>query len=325
VKALVLAAGRGTRLRPLSDTIPAVMVEVAGLPLLCDVLHHLASSAVTGVVVDCCRLPQELESAVSGLCGELGLEAVFQVSDEPGGTVAAAARALPMLTDPFLVASGNVLSRQPAGVLSDIHGLPGSGITLALSPVPEPRGETLVTTTPGGRVESLRTGPPAEEAVTNLAFSGMMVCSGKAVRRFAEDGARDFAEDVFPLLPETDLNAMAVTTGGYCRRVNTPEQFLLSCYDVLRGRVQPWYGPPSDGSGRLIQGEVAPGADISGVLWSCRGSVVESGSWLENCVVMGGSVVERDVRLKNSLVLPDTRVPSGTCCDDKYISVLGRP
>jgi mannose-1-phosphate guanylyltransferase len=324
VKALVLAAGQGSGLRPLSDSGAVPLLEVAGLPLLQDVLDHLASSGITGVVVNGSRWSGELESAASSICGELGMEFAFQRESVPLGTAGAAAMALPLLGDPFAVVYGNTLSRTCIGALADEHSSGGAGITLSLSPVGSPQEEVAVTTFPDGRVADTRLKPPPEEAVTNLVFSGTLICCSDAFGSVEPGTPAGIMEHVVPRMLEEGLQVRADTPGGYCRRVCTPESFLLCCYDVLRGSVKPWSGPAAGEDGRLIQGAVHPGAEVRGVLWSAEGSVVESGSFLENCVVMEGSVVESGVRMKNSLVLPGTRVVAGTCCDDKYLSVLGR-
>ncbi len=324
MNALVLAAGRGTGLRPLTDSSPGPMIAIAGIELLHDVLGHLASCQISSVVLNGSFRSELLEMSADRKCRELDIEMVFQHEQEPLGTGGAARRALPLLDDPFVLVYGNVLSRQPLHPLRELHIAAKAQLTLALSPVGNLHQGAVVVTDPQGLVTGFRMKPPPDAANTNLAFSGMLICS-KSVLEYLDDGEIvDFEENVIPRLLSDGRGIVADTPGGYSRCITTPENLLLASWEALSGAVKPWFGPPHTAEGRLIEGTIHPGALIEGFLWSKEGSVIESGSSLENCVVMEGSVVEEGVRLKNSIVLPDSRIESGTCCDDKYLSVLGK-
>jgi NDP-sugar pyrophosphorylase family protein len=323
MNALVLAAGRGTRLRPLSDSAPGPLIGVAGIVLLHDVLSHLASCDVSRVVLNGSLDSEVLERSAAGKCRELDIEMTFQHEPELLGTAGAARRALPLLGDPFAVIYGNVLSRQPLHSLLDMHLARKALLTLSLCPTGNPHEKSVVITDPEGAVTGIRMKPPPEEAETNLALSGTFICSKSALEHLEDGESKDFDDDVVRYLLSRGRMVAAEAPGGYSRCVSTPENLLLACYEALSGAVEPWSLPRSE-DGRLVEGTIHPGTIIEGVLWSKTGSVIESGSYLENCVVMERAVVKGGVRLKNAIVLPDSRIESGTCCDDKYLSVLGK-
>jgi mannose-1-phosphate guanylyltransferase len=253
------------------------------------------------------------------------MELDFLFEPEPAGTAVAAAIALPLLGGRFLAVYANVVSRQPVKPLLELHERSGAAVTLSLAPAASPWEETVVLTDPEGTVTSVRSHPPPDEALSNLAFSGLLVCEPDAFGIPGADLASCLVSDLVPLLQGAGLRAAADITGGYARRVSTLERLLLACGDAFSGRIRPWHGPERVVTEhRLVEGVLEQGATVAGFLWTLEGSVVESGSNLENCVVMEGAVVKAGARLRNTLVLPGARVGSGTDCSDKYLSILGR-
>ena len=321
MKAMVLCAGYGTRLRPLTEKLPKPLIGIAGVTLLRDTLLHLHSQGIESAVVNGSWKGEMLRSYLGRT--DLPVDTVFQMEEEPLGTAGAVRKALPMLGDRFLVVYGDNLSRQPVAPLVKKHIELSAEVTVALSPTGRPSGKGIVLTAPDGRITSFREKPPDETAESNLANSGLYVCSRTAVEDLEEDRFCDFGSSLFPEMLQSGRTLAAEFPGGYTRDIGTLKSFLLACHDVLSGKVRPLEPVSGLSGGRLIQSRQSwENIRLRGTFWAERNSEVKSGCVLENCVVMESASVQWNCSLKNTLVLPGSTVPEGTEADDKYLKIF---
>ena len=240
MKAMVLCAGYGTRLQPLTDSIPKPLVKIAGYTLIRDTLLHLSQQGVDTAVVNGSWQAEMLREYIDNT--ELPLEVIFQKEDEPLGTAGAVRKALPLLGDEFLVVYGDNLTRQPLLPLSDLHSRLDSEVTIALAPTGEPSSKGIVLTEPDGRVSDFREKPPDDVTESNLANSGIYICRRSALEHLAVGEFSDFGKDVFPRLLSERRILAADTIGGYTRDIGTGRSYLLACHDILSGILIPYAG-----------------------------------------------------------------------------------
>ncbi|MCK4505928.1 MAG: NDP-sugar synthase, partial [Candidatus Aegiribacteria sp.] len=218
---------------------------------------------------------------------------------------------------------GDNLTRQPVKSLHELHSRLNSEITIALSPTGEPSGKGIVITEPDGRISSFREKPPPELAESNMANSGIYICRSSAVSHIEDGSFSDFGLDVFPELLREGRTLAADTPGGYTRDIGSLENYLLACHDVLSGQVKLNLKPEGMSNGVLIENRQSyDKIKIRGTLWVQEGATIESGCFLENCVVLSGAKVRHNSALKNALVLPDSDVDEGTTAIDKYLSIF---
>ena len=321
MKAIILCAGMGTRLRPLTDSVPKPLIEITGFVLLHDILLHLASQGVTEAVVNGSWKAEMIRDFIAG--SDLPLETVFQLEEQPLGTAGAVRRALPLLGDEFLVVYGDNLTRQPVGPLFEVHSRLNSEITIALSPTGDPSSKGIVITGPDGRIIRFREKPPPELAESNMANSGIYICRSSAVSHIEDGSFSDFGLDVFPGLLAEGRTLAADTPGGYTRDIGSLENYLIACHEVLSGQVKLNVKPDGMNNGILIENSQSyEEIEIMGTLWVQDEATIESGCSLENCVVLSGAIVRHNSALKNTLVLPDSDVDEGTRATDKYLSIF---
>ena len=321
MKAIILCAGMGTRLRPLTDAIPKSLIEITGFVLLYDILLHLAKLGVITAVVNGSWKAGMIRDFIAE--SDLPLETVFQLEEQPLGTAGAVRRALPLLGDEFLVVYGDNLTRQPVDPLFEVHSRLNSEITIALSPTGDPSSKGIVITEPDGRISRFREKPPPELAESNMANSGIYICRSSAVSHIEDGSFSDFGLDVFPRLLEEGRTLAADTPGGYTRDIGSLENYLISCHDVLSGQIRPNVKLEGMSNGVLIENNQSyKEIEIKGTLWVQKGAIIESGCYLENCVVLSGAKVRHNSSLKNTLVLPDSDVDEGTRAIDKYLSIF---
>ncbi len=321
MNAIVLCAGPGTRLRPLTDTLPKALIEIVEMALLKDILIHLRSTGIEDIIVNGSARTKQLQDYLQNHCSDLA-SITLQHEQTPLGTAGAVRKALPRLGNEFAVVYGSYLSRQPLAPLLAAHERLDAEITLALAPSGQSGEKELVLTTPEGLVSEFLGKSSADGILTNLANSGIHICRKSAVENITEGEYCDFSEDIFPRLLDRGARIAADTPSGYTRNVATLKDYLLACYDALSGAVQPWFGPPLPNDGILVRGNVHPDCASRGILWVGQDSRIESGCSLENCVVMNNAVIGKGSHLRNTLVLPGSVVEPGTCCDDKYLSII---
>ncbi|MBN2587289.1 MAG: NDP-sugar synthase [Candidatus Fermentibacteraceae bacterium] len=321
MNAMVLCAGYGTRLSPLTDSIPKPLVRVAGCTLLVDLLHHLAAQGVDRAVVNGSWKAEMLKTWLEET--RLPLETIFQNEGEPLGTAGGVRRALPHLGEQFLVVYGDNLTRQPVAPLLELHGRTGAEVTVSLSPTGEPSSKGIVLTDPEGLVTCFREKPPDEVAESNLGNSGIYICRASVVNDLEDGEFCDFGHDLFPRMLREGRKIAADTTGGYIRDIGTVRSYLLACHDILSGRVVPYRLVPGMTEGMLIENDQSyEDIAIRGTYWAEKGCAVGKGCQLENCVVLSGARVGPGCRLRNTLVLPGSSVPEGTVADDKYLDIF---
>ena len=321
MKAMLLCAGFGTRLKPLTDSVPKPLVKIAGFTLIHDTLLHLHSLGVDTVVVNGSWMADMIEDYLEN--ADLPLKALFQRETDPLGTAGAVREALPLLGEEFLVVYGDNLTRQPVASLIDLHHGLNSEVTIALAPTGEPSAKGIVLTEPDGRVSHFREKPPDEVAQSNLANSGLYICRNSAVEHLHKGEFSDFGVNIFPKLLSEGRVLAADIPGGYTRDIGTARSYLTACHDILSGRLTPYISNCNITNCMLIENTQSyDDIDLKGTFWVQKGACISKGCSLENCVVLSGAVIGSDCALKNSLVMPKTIVPDGTVADDKYLKVF---
>ncbi len=321
MKAMLLCAGFGTRLKPLTDSLPKPLVKIAGFTLIHDTLLHLFRQGVDTAVVNGSWMADKIEDYLGN--ADLPLNLIFQREEEPLGTAGGVRKALPFLGEEFLVVYGDNLTRQPVSPLMELHRRLDSEVTIALSPTGEPSTKGIVLTDPDGRVRCFREKPPDEIAESNLANSGLYICRKSAVEHLHEGEFSDFGMNVFPMLLSEKRVLAADTPGGYTSDIGTGKSYLLACHEILSGRVIPYEDSDNIKNGILIENDQSyDEIELKGTFWAEKGALISEGCSLENCVVLSGAVIDRNCTLKNCLVMPGTAVPECTIADDKYLKVF---
>ena len=174
MKAVILAGGEGTRLRPLTLTTPKPVVPVVDRPFLRHQLDLLAGAGVREIVFSVAYRPERVE-AVFGDGSAFGVHIRYAVEDTPLGTGGAVRNALPLLDERTIVLNGDVLTDVDlAGVVAR-HDAEGASATILLTPVPNPAAYGLVETDPEGRVLRFLEKPGPEQITTNTINAGIYV------------------------------------------------------------------------------------------------------------------------------------------------------
>ncbi len=244
----MLAGGEGTRLRPLTHTVPKPVMPLAGRPFLTFMLDWLRAHGVDDVLLSCGFLAHAVEDVLGDEHEGMRLRYVHE--DVPLGTAGPVRLAADegLLADRLFVLNGDVLTDMDLTAQLAFHEEKGAAATLALIAVEDTSSYGVVPTDDDGAVLEFREKTPGP-APTDRINAGAYVIEREVVERIPSGRAVSFEREVFPALVGNGL--YGYMSEGYWIDIGTPERYLESTYDLLSGRVKSAL-PPRDETGSLV-------------------------------------------------------------------------
>jgi len=235
MKAFILAAGLGTRLRSLGLDVLKVMVPIGGRPLLAHHLELFREQGITEFIVNLHHLPERITEHF-GDGRRFGVRITYSVEPELLGTAGAVRKMAAMLRDErFLVVYGDNLLRFQFAPLQAFHEQRRALATLALFESPEPWTGGVVETDPEGRVRRFVEKPAPNEASTNLINAGIYLLEPAVLEEIPAGVFSDFGKDIFPRLVGAGKAVYALWTRAYVQDVGTPERLARAQRDYATG------------------------------------------------------------------------------------------
>jgi NDP-sugar pyrophosphorylase family protein len=257
MRAVILAGGEGTRLRPLTLSTPKPVVPVVDRPFLRHQLDLLAGAGVREVVFSVAFRPERVQ-AVFGDGSAFGVRIRYAVEDTPLGTGGAVRNALPLLDERTVVLNGDILTDVDLADVVARHAAAGASATILLTPVPNPAAYGLVETDPEGRVVRFIEKPKPDEITTDTINAGIYVLETRVLDLMPAGVNHSIERGFFPaLLARGDL-VLGPVHRGYWIDIGTPEKYLQVHRDILSRR----FAVPLDGRPRA-GGFVHPTARVS--------------------------------------------------------------
>jgi mannose-1-phosphate guanylyltransferase len=308
MQALVLAGGVGTRLRPLTLTIPKPVIPLAGRPFLSFMLDWLHRHGVDDVLLSCGYRSEDVERVLGH--EHRGMKLRYVVEDEPLGTAGPLRLALDegVLADRVLVLNGDCLTDIDLTAQLRQHEATGAAATLALVAVEDTSSYGVVPTRDDLRVEAFlekRPGP----APTNRINAGTYVLERSVVEVVPAGRAVSIEREIFPELVDDGLYGFL--SDDYWIDIGTPERYLESTYDLLAGRVQSDL-PARDETGSLIYDPcITSGARIGPLSVLGRHCSVGYGSTVERSVLHDSVRVGSDCEIVEAVLAEGARVEDG--------------
>ncbi len=304
MQALILVGGEGTRLRPLTETVPKAVMPLCGKPFISYMIDWLGRHGVDDVVLAC----GYRADVVREVLGEGGSPRLRYVSEpEPRGTGGAIKFAAEQLGDRFLALNGDVLTDLDLSALMSTHDRRGARATLGLYPVPDATGYGLVQCGEDGAVNEFLEKP--ERPGPGEINAGTYVLERSVLDLIPEGQMVSIERDVFPRLIGEGLFALPLP--GYWMDIGTPGRYLQASWDILERRVETDLGERLDGQGRLIApgAAIEAGADIMGPALIQDGARVGAGAKVGPRAVIGPDCeIEDGATVSSSVLLAGCRV-----------------
>ncbi len=321
MQAIVLVGGEGTRLRPLTTTVPKPALTLVDRPFLAYMIEWLAGHGVTEVVLACGFLPDVLREALADEEERAGVAIRYVVEPERRGTAGAIRFAADelgeRLEDRFLALNGDVLTDLDLTALLGAHAERGAQATLGLHPVEDSSAYGLVRCAEGGAVGEFleKTG----EEVPGEINAGMYVLERSVLDLIPPGEEVSIERDVFPSLVGDGLHGLRLD--GYWMDIGTPERYLQASWDILERRVETRVQPTAPGMLVGAGAEVAGGASIGPRAVLGPGCRVAEGAEVRDSVLLAGCTVGEWARVSGSILSTGVEVPAGT---DLEGAVVGR-
>jgi mannose-1-phosphate guanylyltransferase len=241
MQALILAGGKGTRLRPLTVYTPKPIVPILNRPLLQYQLEILARAGIRDITLSLSYQPAKIEDLL-GDGSELGVELRFLTEPSPMGTAGAYKFAAGALRETTVVFNGDIITDVDVSRVIETHRANAAEATILLTPVEDPSKFGLVETGKKGEVIRFLE-KPAPDALADLPTkninAGLYILEPSILDLIAPGENRSFEYDVFPMLIESKRAFFShVLSGEYWRDVGTPASYLAAHHDFLSGKIR---------------------------------------------------------------------------------------
>ena len=297
IPAIVLTAGLGTRLRPLTFLRAKPALPVAGVPLVRRILAGIANAGVTRVVLNLHHLPDTICSVV-GDGADMGLAVRYSWENPVLGSGGGPRRALPLLeADRFFIVNGDTLTDVDLGEILDSHAASGALATLALVPNDAPHRYGGVLVDEDGAVAGfVRRGT----TLPSWHFVGVQVVEAGAFASLSPDVPSESVAGLYPrLMRERPGSVRAFCCRASFKDIGTPSDYLATSLELAGGDQAALVAPNS-----LISRSARV---VDSILWDHV--TVEDAADLERCIVADGLRIPAGVRLRESIVLPARVAP----------------
>ncbi len=303
MKAVIMAGGEGSRLRPLTCDRPKPMVPIMNVPIMEHIIHLLKKHNIEDIAVTLQYLPEQIKDYF-GDGRDFGVTLNYYIEDTPLGTAGSVKNAESFLDEPFLVISGDALTDIDLRRVMKFHQSKGSIATLVLNRQENPLEYGVVITDEKDKITRFLEKPAWSEVFSDTVNTGIYVLE-PSVFRYIEKGVKfDFSKDLFPLLMDQGQELYGFVSPEYWCDIGNIEQYQQAHIDFLSGKVNIDLNEKEFEPGIWLGegAEIEKGARIEAPLVIGAGSRLRKGAVVKEFSVLGeDTLVERDVSIKRSV------------------------
>jgi NDP-sugar pyrophosphorylase family protein len=321
MKAMIMAAGVGSRLEPLTCNIPKPMVPIVNRPAMEHIINLLVKHKIYQVAANLWYLPDKTQSYF-GNGSKFGVELRYSPEKDLMGTAGGVKKLESFLDETFVVISGDALTDMDLEVLINRHHQTGAIATIALKEVTDPRQFGVVVINEEGRIKAFQEKPEPAKALSMLANTGVYVFEPEIFKYIPADTIYDFGKELFPKLVEIEAAFYGYKMKGYWCDIGTLNQYRLANYDVLKGLVKIdipgiWHpnavyvgeqtivAPTARFGPKVVVGSnchIGYGVEIFGETVIGDNCVIEEGASIFGSIVWHNTRIGRDTRLVECVV-----------------------
>lgn len=304
MKAVLMAGGEGSRLRPLTLGRPKPMVPIATKPVMHHVLDLLKRHGITEVVVTV----QYMASAIQDYFGDgsqLGMKIVYSVEETPLGTAGSVKLAQKYLTDTFIIVSGDALTDFDLTQIIKFHREKKSLATLTLYRVPNPLEYGVIITDEGGKITQFLEKPSWGEVFSDTVNTGIYVLEPEVLDYFEPNKVFDFSQELFPMMLKKGDPLYGYIAPGYWCDVGSLQEYLRANGELLSGQVSLAIPGKHVGDGVWVEegAEIATDAQLFGPVCIGREAKIKTGAVVHGPAVIGEyTVVDSGAHVVRSII-----------------------
>ncbi|HEX6290812.1 MAG TPA: mannose-1-phosphate guanyltransferase [Herpetosiphonaceae bacterium] len=303
MKAVVMAGGEGSRLRPLTINRPKPMVPLVDRPVMAHIIELLKLHGITEIIVTV----QYLANVIQDYFGDgtsYGVQITYSVEETPLGTAGSVKNAQDLLQEPFLVISGDALTDINLTEVINYHTSSNALATLTLKRVDNPLDYGVIITDEDGRIKQFLEKPSWGEVFSDTVNTGIYVLDPKIFEYFEPGQNVDWSKDIFPQLLKQGEALYGYIADGYWTDIGTLEAYMRATADYLQNRVRlPRLGTNiGDEIWAGGEYEIAPDARLYGPIFLGHGVKIKGG------VIIHGPTVIRDYNIVDTRATIDRSI-----------------
>lgn len=319
MKAVVMAGGFGTRIQPLTSSVPKPMIPVMNKPMMEYIIDSLKNAGIVDIVILLYFKPEVIKSYF-GDGSSKGVNIRYVQPDDDYGTAGAVKKAEAYLDERFIVMSGDLITDFSIQEIIGYHDFKESKATITLTSVPDPLQFGVVITDKEGQIVRFLEKPGWGEVFSDTINTGIYVFEPEVLKYIPENSNFDFSKDLFPKLMAGGTKIYGYNAKGYWRDVGNPDSYRAALQDILAGEVElPLAGTPNEqDNGICYMGtdvEVGEGAVFEGLVLLGDGCVIGKNAKIKDTVIGRGCTIGDDTSVESSILWEN--VETGYACNIK--------
>lgn len=306
MKAVVMAGGFGTRIQPLTNSLPKPMLPVVNIPMMERVINRVVDAGIRDIVILLYFKPEVIKEHF-GDGSRLGINIEYVLPDDDYGTAGAVKKAEPFLDDTFMIVSGDLVTDFDFKKVIDFHNEKKSKLTITLTPVVDPLQFGVVITDENDRIQKFLEKPSWGEVFSDTINTGIYILEPEILKHIPEGESFDFGKNLFPNLMDAEVPLWGCSIKGYWRDVGNPKSYREAHLDILEGAIKLKYSGEKKEFPR-------------GIAYLDEGSKLDDSVSVEGSVIVGkNSHIQGNVKLKDVVIGSDCVIAEGSEIKDSVI------
>lgn len=340
MKAVIMAGGFGTRIQPLTASIPKPMIPLFNRPIMLHIVELLKKHDITELVMLLYHQPFYIKNFFRD-GSDFGVKITYVTPIADMGTAGAVKAAEKYLDERFLVISGDLLTDFNLRKIIDFHGDHKAKATITLTSVKDPLQFGVVITDKEKRITQFLEKPGWGEVISDTINTGIYVLEPEILKYIPEGENFDFSQDLFPLMLKKKDALFGATAKGYWRDIGNTDSYREAYHDIFRGKINLKIDEPKQDFvgkdlriGADVKLEQAAGlegtvviGDNSQVLGDVRikdsvigrNCTIEAGVRLSNCIIWDNSYVKKGAKITDSVICSNVRIGQGAILEEGVI------
>jgi len=312
IKAVIMAGGFGTRIQPLTYSLPKPMLPIVNIPMMEHVLKKLKATGIDEVVILLYYMPHVIKNHFED-GSKWGVKIHYVLPDGDYGTAGAVGFAREFLDTTFMIVSGDLVTDFDFTNILDYHFRKRSTLTITLTSVENPLQFGVVIVNEEGEIEKFLEKPSWGEVFSDTINTGIYVIEPQVLDFIPKEEQFDFAKDLFPLLMEKGITLYGYTARGYWRDVGNPDSYREVHDDILHEHLDfPLPGKKIDYPEGMLhlmgKAEIPKDVEIIDNVVVDEGVTIGKGVRLHNVVIGKNTTVGAHTKLRNCIIWHDVQI-----------------
>lgn len=315
MKAVIMAGGFGTRIHPLTISMPKPMIPLLNRPIMEHIVNLLKQHDITDLILLLFHQPEVIKNYF-GDGSEFGVRITYVTPLEDFGTAGAVKAAARHLDERFMIISGDLLTDFDLSKVIAFHEDKQAQATITLTSVTDPLQFGVVITDKESRITKFLEKPGWGEVFSDTINTGIYIVEPEVLELIPDGENRDWSKDVFPKMLENNDALYGCDMKGYWADIGNPEAYLEACHDICHGMVRVQVDEPPHTVGSTIyispDAQVSEQATLSGMVVLGDNTRIQGNAQLTNSVVGRNCLIEEDCVLEDSVLWDNVYIKAGT-------------